>query len=265
MKPGPIGAANGPVTVGVDGISRDADGNPVIYQERYGLHEINGVLRLNPAVNARDKDVVACEKLLAAARSELEAAGEQTDLTIIMIATKGEPGPFPTGALYQWFGELFARRGFGPLYLAAHFLVTWQLTRVVAAEDWPLEVKTEWLGRFGESYGRWSEEHSKKHEAILKVQRVAAGSMKGAKQSREQAENRYSVIAAAAGPKIDDGLVTSGQLAIWRFEDINDALELAGFEKISNHETMEKTINRVRETRGYLNPRRRERRRQPPG
>src|SRR3982074_2046524 len=89
MKPGPIQAANGPIAPDASGVLRDADGNPVVSQQRYGLHEINEVLRLNPVANARNKDVVTNEQLIAAAPSELAAGGEQTDLAGTMTGEGG--------------------------------------------------------------------------------------------------------------------------------------------------------------------------------
>jgi hypothetical protein len=256
MKPGPIQAANGPIAPDASGVLRDADGNPVVSQQRYGLHEINEVLRLNPVANARNKDVVTNEQLIAAARSELAAAGEQTDLAAIMTATGGRPGPFPIAALKQWCGDIFARHDFaggggGRLILCSHFLLTWQFARVAMMEEISLKEKCETITCFAMATHRWHMEVFKEHEVALSALRAADGSVKGAKLVSETAERRYAAIARGAGEKIDDETLTHGQVARQRFEKINIELELAKFPRIESMDTMETTIKRVRARRGY--------------
>jgi hypothetical protein len=253
MKAEPIlQAANGPIAQDANGVMRDADGNPVVYRQWYGIHEVKAVLRLNPVADKRSAAAIKGDQLKTAARSELEAAGEQTDLAIIAALTKDAVSPVPISvarpALMEWTRRIFGRHGHSRLGFASYFLCTWQLSRLIMAADVPQDTKEEWLHCYGDAFHRWHMEIFGEHASAYHGQHMAANRPKGPAARKAKADNRRAIIVREVLDVIDDDTASCPYIA-GRFKSINLALKVAGERQFATPSALSKALQIIRRER----------------
>jgi hypothetical protein len=244
MKPQPESIPRG----ADEPIQRDADGNPIIYQWRYGIHELQSTLKLNPPADRRKNEVITNDRLIAAARSELEAAGEQSDLTIMAAVTVDKPGAVPFGvaaALKEWCRGIFERHRLSRLLLASHFLVSWQLSRLLITTDTPQETKEQELCFFAHAFHRWHMEVFQEHDNACFGQHMAVSRSKGPAATSKRKDVRRAVIVRETIDVIGDNAVSCTFMA-GRIKNINRALEQAGAKPFPTETALRDALKKIR-------------------
>jgi hypothetical protein len=223
-----------------------------VFVYRYGIYEL-AVSPFAPAsADKRTTEHKICDRLIDGARAELAAAGEQTDLEIMeTLGLNEDAPPDPRRAFFVWgtriaraYGGILSRLG-----MAAQFLSSWQLSRVIFVSDVSPDIKFQASLVFAHAYHMWHMEFFNEHEEMIKAMRASIGSAKGSEGRKTKAQERRAAILSVFIDVIDNRAMTCGQIAMARFKTVNRTLESAGLKPIRTEDALEKAIARIRAER----------------
>jgi hypothetical protein len=229
----------------------DADGVPIGYRSRYGIHttEIPYPPRtvINPAL-------ARLTELTTAARKELATAGEQTDEQV--IATYN--GTMPADALLKWASEV-GRRSFeagsgfhSRRVMAAQFLA--RLSRVKAPSLPPRQPGFDEVAQltrlsavcsFAAAWHLWHMEVFGEHGAAYSGQLTSDSLRKGPAAIKARQEARRSAILSVVGELLGEGRPCSF-IAKNRYEKVNAALAIAGQRAFRSVSALSRELERIR-------------------
>jgi hypothetical protein len=240
----------------------DADGNPKIWRERYGIHAIEVYLPSEPKFLPRE----TLDRLVEAARAELALAGVQSDLEIIAAASDAASG---FAALLAW-GENIADRTFensgifekggtfekgGGLLsrslLAARFLIAMHDLQMPSPKlEGADRIEADLFSRFmravafANAWHYWHlevfGEHARAFGGLQRDESLA----KGPTIRKTKKEIRRSVIL-----RLDDDTETASYIADYRFKSINISLEAHGLKPFKEKPALRRELQRIRRER----------------
>jgi hypothetical protein len=220
------------------------DGDAVRYIEERGLDRVDISLenKIDSPLPLKNRD-----ELVAAARADLQAAGEQTDLDIIEAALKSLPND-RGGAIYTalraWIDEINVRRTLlSRLRRAAQFLTAWHMLSVNLRQEYSVkEGASENAARgkiaatqmdsacfFADAWYYWRREVDGTHAIACSGLQVTASLAKGSEEkSRQAREGRQRIVLDEYGSDID-GKLKCADIAKdkMRLERVNYALMTA--------------------------------------
>jgi hypothetical protein len=221
----------------------DSLGAEIGYRFKYGIHETEVV--------AGESHLQRIHRTLGhlcrTARSELQAAGEKTDLEIIAdaMATSPHDAEARIKILGDWAWDIGHRRkqADGRLQRAAWFLAT--IYCVVSRDP----VGDDGIGSsvlyFAEAWHRWHMEAFEEHALAYTGKLTRDNLAEGGGAVRKKRQSREAIVLREIRNSITS---TAGQIVHFHFKNLNTALEGAGHRPFPSEAAARKYIQRLKRT-----------------
>jgi hypothetical protein len=227
-------------------IRDDATGEVTGFFEQYGIHRTEIPLANNGGPTQTAK---IYRRLVEAARTELTAADERTDLEIIETAT--EPADMIV-AILDWSDDVAIRRGhLSRQYMATRFLATRTLLElhVTVAPD-RVEIVRAAMGGgccFADAWHFWHMEVFGEHNIAFDGRQSADDRARGVDAVKRRKVARHAAIIAAIGKNLfENPAVSNPDIADARLKSVEGVLRERGFDPIPNRRAFLKWLERNR-------------------
>ena len=231
-KPSPIGET-----------LKNEAGVPIGHRSVYGVHKWEMYVdRADKPPSAIERALDKEKELVEAARAELKAAGEETDLEAVV----GITDPMTeSDVLMEWFEAIAARsyqvnKAFlsRPVF-AARFLYALHTLRLPPPEVRGFDAVEVGIATYhattayyADAYYGWRFEFDGDHDKAFSKTVILEGGVKGRAKTATKRETGKAIIAREVGLWIDDRTVTAGSLAEQHIDNINKVLAKEGFAPI---------------------------------
>ena len=245
-KPSPIGET-----------LKNEAGEPIGHRSVYGVHKWEVYVdRADKPPSAIKRSLDKEKELVEAARAELKAAGEETDLEAVV----GITDPMTeSDVLMEWFEAIAARsyqvnKAFlSRPVLAARFLHALHTLRFPPPEvrgfdavEVGIATHHATTAYYADAYYGWRFEFDGDHDKAFSKTVIADAAERGRARAMTKQNEREKIIVGAVKDLIDTDL-TAGKIAKARTKTINAALDEHGWPQITNNRTLIRTLERIRE------------------
>ena len=245
-KPSPIGET----------IKNEA-GEPIGHRSVYGVHKWEVYVdRADKPPSAIERALDKEKELVEAARAELKAAGEETDLEAVV----GITDPMTeSDVLMEWFEAIAARsyqvnKAFlSRPVLAARFLYALHTLRLPPpgvrgfdAVEVGIATHHATTAYYADAYYGWRFEFEGDHDKAFSKTIISEAAGRGLAKIATKQDEREDIIVSAVKDLIDVPNISAGKIAKDRSKTINAALGQHGLRQITNEKTLIRTLQRIR-------------------